>query len=349
MGSPPVDVDVLDRRRRPLRRRRRRPPAGPLPGQDLGDAGGARRRSAAPGTCSAIPGVRSDSDMFTLGYSFRPWTTTTRDRRRRHDPRLRPPTPRASAASTAPCGSGTGWSRPSGPARRRAGRSRPTTRTTGTVELTCRVPVLLLRLLPLRAGLRSRRCPERSGSPGELVHPQHWPADLQWAGQAGGRRRQRRHRGDAGARAGRRRRARDDAAALPELRALACRRATRSPRGCSAGWLPLRLAAALVRARNIAARHRRCTSSAAARPALVRRKLLDARAGPSCPPATTSTRTSRPAYDPWDQRLCVVPDGDLFRAVREGRASVVTDRIDDAHRARRARSPPAPSCPRTSS
>ena len=34
-----------------------------------------------------------------------------------------------------------------------------------------------------------------------------------------------------------------------------------------------------------------------------------------------------PTYDPWDQRLCVVPDGDLFRAVREGRASVVTDRI----------------------
>ncbi|MFF8836969.1 flavin-containing monooxygenase [Streptomyces sp. NPDC015130] len=34
-----------------------------------------------------------------------------------------------------------------------------------------------------------------------------------------------------------------------------------------------------------------------------------------------------PPYDPWDQRLCAVPDGDLFRAIREGRASVVTDRI----------------------
>ncbi|MEP9384407.1 NAD(P)/FAD-dependent oxidoreductase [Nocardioides sp. KR10-350] len=34
-----------------------------------------------------------------------------------------------------------------------------------------------------------------------------------------------------------------------------------------------------------------------------------------------------PAYDPWDQRLCVVPDGDLFQAIREGKASVVTDRI----------------------
>ena len=35
-----------------------------------------------------------------------------------------------------------------------------------------------------------------------------------------------------------------------------------------------------------------------------------------------------PRYDPWDQRLCVVPDGDLFKAIREGTASVVTDHID---------------------
>src|SRR5699024_12106646 len=34
-----------------------------------------------------------------------------------------------------------------------------------------------------------------------------------------------------------------------------------------------------------------------------------------------------PPYDPWDQRLCVVPNGDLFRAIRGGKASVVTERI----------------------
>ncbi|WP_138760095.1 flavin-containing monooxygenase [Modestobacter altitudinis] len=34
-----------------------------------------------------------------------------------------------------------------------------------------------------------------------------------------------------------------------------------------------------------------------------------------------------PPYGPWDQRLCAVPDGDLFRAIREGTAEVVTDRI----------------------
>src|SRR3546814_11608455 len=35
-----------------------------------------------------------------------------------------------------------------------------------------------------------------------------------------------------------------------------------------------------------------------------------------------------PRYKPWDQRLCLVPDADLFVAIREGRASVVTDTID---------------------
>ena len=36
----------------------------------------------------------------------------------------------------------------------------------------------------------------------------------------------------------------------------------------------------------------------------------------------------KPRYNPWDQRMCLVPDGDLFEAVSEGRASVVTDQID---------------------
>lgn len=35
-----------------------------------------------------------------------------------------------------------------------------------------------------------------------------------------------------------------------------------------------------------------------------------------------------PSYNPWDQRLCLAPNGDLFQAMREGRASVVTDTID---------------------
>jgi monooxygenase len=34
-----------------------------------------------------------------------------------------------------------------------------------------------------------------------------------------------------------------------------------------------------------------------------------------------------PSYNPWDQRLCAVPNADLFKAIKDGKASVVTDRI----------------------
>jgi cation diffusion facilitator CzcD-associated flavoprotein CzcO len=36
-----------------------------------------------------------------------------------------------------------------------------------------------------------------------------------------------------------------------------------------------------------------------------------------------------PAYDPWDQRMCLVPDGDFFAAIKAGKAEVVTDQIDE--------------------
>jgi cation diffusion facilitator CzcD-associated flavoprotein CzcO len=39
-------------------------------------------------------------------------------------------------------------------------------------------------------------------------------------------------------------------------------------------------------------------------------------------------RHFKPTYDPWDQRLCLVPDGDLFRSLRKGHASIVTDTIE---------------------
>ena len=35
-----------------------------------------------------------------------------------------------------------------------------------------------------------------------------------------------------------------------------------------------------------------------------------------------------PRYKPWEQRLCLVPDADMFEAIKSGRASVVTDHIE---------------------
>ena len=39
-----------------------------------------------------------------------------------------------------------------------------------------------------------------------------------------------------------------------------------------------------------------------------------------------------PNYNPWDQRFCIAPDGDLFRAIREGKANVITDKIDSFYK-----------------
>jgi monooxygenase len=63
------------------------------------------------------------------------------------------------------------------------------------------------------------------------------------------------------------------------------------------------------------------------RPDKVRAGLIE-RVARELPAGYDVGRHFTPRYDPWDQRVCVVPDGDLFAAVRDGRASVVTDTID---------------------
>ena len=46
------------------------------------------------------------------------------------------------------------------------------------------------------------------------------------------------------------------------------------------------------------------------------------------PPGYDVSRHFKPTYGPWDQRVCVVPDGDLFKAISRGSASIVTDTIE---------------------
>ena len=53
-------------------------------------------------------------------------------------------------------------------------------------------------------------------------------------------------------------------------------------------------------------------------------KGIRAALGPDYDVATHFT----PRYNPWEQRLCLVPDGDMFQAIKSGRASVVTDHIE---------------------
>jgi monooxygenase len=63
------------------------------------------------------------------------------------------------------------------------------------------------------------------------------------------------------------------------------------------------------------------------RPQFMRNVVLKA-ARAQLPDSIDADVHFNPRYNPWDQRFCVVPDGDLFRALRHGRASVVTDTID---------------------
>ncbi|GAA4394801.1 NAD(P)/FAD-dependent oxidoreductase [Nibrella viscosa] len=57
------------------------------------------------------------------------------------------------------------------------------------------------------------------------------------------------------------------------------------------------------------------------------KKLIMKGAARQLPPGFPVEQHFSPSYNPWDQRLCVVPDGDLFTSISSGKASVVTDEI----------------------
>jgi monooxygenase len=268
------------------------------------------------------PGVRSDSDMHTLGYPFRPWTGATSiadggavlryvretarefgvDRLVRHGHRV----VRAQ------------WSSP---------RARWTVDVElaggGTTRLTCGFLHACTGYYRHDAGY-TPALPGLDRFGGRVVHPQHWPDDLDTTGKRvvviG-----------SGATA---------VTLLPALAETAehVTMLQRSPswvlslprRDALAeglrGRVPARLAYALVRWKNVLLAQATYQLSRRA-PGLMRRLLLHA-ARRQLPEGYDVARHFTPTYDPWDQRLCFVPGGDLFAAIRSGRASVVTDRID---------------------
>ena len=71
-----------------------------------------------------------------------------------------------------------------------------------------------------------------------------------------------------------------------------------------------------------------CTStgSASAIPRSIKKLILDGTRA-ALPGVDVETHF-KPRYNPWDQRMCLAPDGDMFKALREGKASVVTDTIE---------------------
>ena len=194
------------------------------------------RRHSIGGTWDLFryPGVRSDSDMYTFGFNFRPWLDTKVLADGDVDPQLRQRdgrrVRRARAHHLRPQGdrrelverrrsleSSPRWTKPMArPRRGPASSSSCAPATTTTTRVT--VPSF----------------PASSDFGGELIHPQHWPDDLDYRGKRCRRDRQWRDRGHAGAGDGRRRRPRDDAAALPHVHRRRCLPSTRSRSRCAA-------------------------------------------------------------------------------------------------------------------
>ena len=59
------------------------------------------------------------------------------------------------------------------------------------------------------------------------------------------------------------------------------------------------------------------------------RRMLQTGAAKLLPPGYDIATHFTPAYEPWDQRMCLVPDGDFFAAIKAGHAEVVTDHIEE--------------------
>ena len=270
--------------------------------------------------------------MYTLGYSFRPWTRA---------PRPSPTAPRSSryirddggrdhgdrpAHPLPPHGRrGAAWSTRRRPldGRRRAAPTRASGRSSPAASCSC---------APATTATTSGYTPEFPGATrfaGQDRPPAALARGPRLRGQAGGGHRQRRHRRDPGAGAGRRRgRARDHAAALAHLRRRPPGRGppspTAAPRACrpavAYGRDPLEERRSSTHGFYSSARRRPERGEAAADPAGV-----DA---VSCPRATTSTPTSPPATTRGTSACAWCPTATSSRPSRRARASVVTDTIE---------------------
>jgi monooxygenase len=266
------------------------------------------------------PGIRSDSDMFTLGYPFRPW-----------------PSPRAIADGPSilqyvrdtAAEYGIDKEIRFGHRVVRASWSSADTRWTvdaehdgATVTFTCSFLYLCSGYYSYRGG-HAVEFPGRDRFRGTVVHPQAWPEDLD-------------HRDRKVVVIG------SGATAVTLVPAMAEQAASvtmlqRSPSWVVSlpgtdpiadrlrSWLPAKLAHRLTRAKSIA--FTTLTYQAARRWPQRIGKLMRDQAAAQLPERVPVDPHFLPRYDPWDQRLCIVPDGDLFEAIRSGKADVVTDTI----------------------
>jgi monooxygenase len=268
------------------------------------------------------PGIRSDSDMHTLGYRFRPWTEaksiadgdsilryvrdTAREGGIERHVRFRHRVVNAE------------WSSADALWTVEAER----TDTGETVTVTCGFLFMNSGYYRYDQGY-TPDFPGLDSFAGKVVHPQHWPEDLDYAGRRvvviG-----------------------SGATAMTLVPAMAKEAAKvtmlqRSPTyvvsmpgedglaNTLRRWLPDRVVYPIVRWKNVLLQGVSYRLSRR-RPELMK-KLLRRGLMKALPPGYDIDTHFKPTYNPWDQRLCLVPDADLFKALHNDSAEIVTDRI----------------------
>jgi monooxygenase len=91
-------------------------------------------------------------------------------------------------------------------------------------------------------------------------------------------------------------------------------------------YLPGKLAYGLTRWKNIAGGMLLFNLSQK-RPEKMKTRIMEMASAELGPDFDVNTHLN-PSYKPWDQRMCLIPDSDMFRVMREGQADIVTDTID---------------------
>ncbi|MDY7103548.1 MAG: NAD(P)/FAD-dependent oxidoreductase [Actinomycetota bacterium] len=269
------------------------------------------------------PGVRSDSDMHTLGYSFKPWTA---ERSIADGPAileyLRETVAENGIGPNIRFGhlvTGADWS--STDARWTVHATR---KATGEpVTFTCNFLFMCSGYYSYKSGYTPQfEGRERFG--GEIVHPQEWPEDLDYSGKrvvviGSGATAMTLVPAMA-----------PDAAHVTMLQRSPTYVVSRPDKDAIANrlrkLLPERVAYAITRRKNIFLQQMVYNRTRTA-PDKVRTKLLDA-VRTELGPDYDVERHFTPSYNPWDQRLCLVPNSDLFEVIRSGKASVTTDEIE---------------------
>ena len=280
-------------------------------------------RDAVGGTWDLFryPGIRSDSDMLTLGYRFRPW--------REHKPLADGPAILDYVRETARA-HGVDRLVRLGHRVHRASWSSEDALWTVEAEHGGRTVCFRASFLLLCAGYydyaegHAPRFPGIETFEGRFVHPQFWPPDLDHAGKRvlviG-----------SGATAVTLVPAMAEDAAhvimLQRSPTYVVSLPTRDPMARAIRRvLPERAATRAVRARNIML-SMYFYRAARAKPEAAKKRLIEL-ARKQLPAGYDVATHFTPRYNPWDQRVCLVPDGNLFRAIRHGRVEMVTDTIE---------------------